>query len=123
MAVGKQTCSGLDIDDTRFSAELRTVINALFCTCFGALESRTDRLARELFRRVELQDTPLEEAADALGVTYSEAREILTKVRREIAVALALGLCASPRTQSGDEDNPRGCGCGSDQTRSFLQAS
>lgn len=123
MTVQQKACSGLEIDETRFDAEFRAVVNALFCACLGASESRTDLLARELFRRVDLQDRPLDEAAGELGLAVSDASEILGKVRRDIAVVLALGLCAPAASQNGKEESSRGCGCGTGRPQSFPLAS
>lgn len=119
----KQNCSGLDLDDARFDAEFRGIVNALFCACLAAQEGRANRLARELFRRVELENKPLTESAGQLEMKVPEAREILGKIRRDIAVVLALGLCspvANGPTRGGTAD---GCGCGHVRTPSFPHAS
>ena len=123
MTVRQKACSGLEIDETRFDAEFRAVVNAMFCACLAAREDRADHLARELFRQVDLQNRPLVEAADALGVAVSEAREIIGKVRRDIAVVLALGLCAPIASKNRKEEGLGGCGCGTGRTRPFPRAS
>lgn len=119
----KQNCSGLDLDDARFDAEFRGIVNALFCACLAAQESRADRLARELFRRVELEDKPLTEAAGELGVKVPEAGEILGKIRRDIAVVLALGLCSPVADGPAGDGTADGCGCGHVRTPSSPRAS
>ena len=108
----EQLCSGLEIDEARFGAEFREIVNALFCACLRDMEPDTDGVAREIFRRVELEDQPLSVAAAELGLPPARARAMLEKTRRDIAVLLALGLC-QPLGEAGQPGGGRtGCGCG-----------
>lgn len=102
-------CSGLTVDDARFGAEFREIVNALFCACLERTETREKRLSRELFRLVEIDGRPLADAAGALGLAVSEAREMRARTRRDIAVLMALGLCF--RAERPPVENVRTSGC------------
>lgn len=107
----KPNCSGLDLDEDRFDTEFRDIVNALFCACLGAEESRLHKLERELFRLVELQGLSLSAAALTLGLSEPEARDVLAKVRRDIVVLLALGLCSPASARNDVETGNSHCCC------------
>lgn len=111
MGHAKQPCSGIFVDEARFGAEFRTVVDALFCACIAKMQGREERLHRELFRLVEIEGRPLAQAAGALDLGVPAAKRMLAKTRHDIAVLMALGLCLpGPERRESDRRNA-GCRC------------
>lgn len=115
MNTPRSSCSGLDAAGPEFDKEFRNILDALFCACLEELQDTDTRLRRDLFRLTEMDGQTPAVAARALHIGISEAKEMLARTRRDIAVLIALGLC-KPEAPGpvGPVDRPRtfDCGCG-----------
>jgi len=112
MNTSQSPCSGLDAAGPEFDEEFRNILDTLFCACLEELQDTDTGLRRALFRLTEMEGQTPARAARALGLGMSQAKEMLARTRRDIAVLTALGLCAP--TSPGPAAPPRshGCRCG-----------
>ena len=107
-----RSCSGYDdLADPGYDSEFRDILDALFCDCLQELQTGEAPLRRDLFRLAEIDGQPLPAAARALGLEIEDAREMLAKTRRDIAVLMVLGLCKPPPPDPGKKSAPRNCRC------------
>lgn len=68
--------------------EIADLLRGICCTCMDEAGNDVGAMARELFRRVDLEGQLLEMAADAVALDPRDARAILVVVRRCIADAV-----------------------------------
>lgn len=108
----EHSCSGFGGDDLEIDEELRTILDAMFCSCLEKVEDSDERLRRDLFRLAEIEGQTPAAAARRLGLEVSRAEDMLAGIRRDIAVLQALGLF-TPRAQDApDTPGARDCRCG-----------
>lgn len=112
MANEKTGCSQLVVDETKYGAEFQRLVDALFCACLSDLDAPEKTLRRDLFRMVDLEGLELSKAAEALGISRAEARDLQEKTRREIAILMVLGLDALGHADVDDANPVSGCRCG-----------
>ena len=112
MASKEPGCSQLAVDETKYGAEIQRLIDALFCACLSDLEAPEKTLRRDLFRMVDLEGLELSKAAESLGISRAEARDLQEKTRREIEILLVLGLGTFEHADVNDPNAVPGCRCG-----------
>lgn len=113
MASKEPGCSQLAVDETKYGEEFQRLVDALFCACLSDLDAPEKTLRRDLFRMVDLEGLELSKAAEALGISRAEAKDLQEKTRREIAILLVLGLGAFGHADADDPHSVPGCRCGS----------
>lgn len=106
------SCSGFDGADPGLDEEFRTILDAVFCSCLGDMQDGAARLRRDLFRLTEMEGHTPAVAAHRLGLGIPEAEETLARIRRDIAVLLALGLFMPPAGEAANAPRSRNCRCG-----------
>ena len=112
MANEKTGCSQLVVDETKYGAEFQRLVDALFCACLSDLDAPEKTLRLDLFRMFDLEGLELSKAAEALGISSAEARDLQEKTRREIAILLVLGLGTFEHADVNNPNAVPGCRCG-----------
>ena len=70
------------------TGETAHLLTELLCKCSDSLEADVGSIARELFRRVEIEDEALALVANSLELDHNDAHVILVLARRCAAEAL-----------------------------------
>ena len=105
------SCSGYDTAEHGSGAEIRGILDALFCACLDELQADDALLRRDLFRLTEIEGQPLPDVAHTLGLGMTDANAMLAKTRRDMAVLLVLGLCKFSANAPAAKAPLRNCSC------------
>jgi hypothetical protein len=111
MTFSSRSCSGYDMQGSQGDAELRKVLDALFCGCRKELQTGDTLLQRDLFYLTELEGQTLAAAAAICGLGIEDAERMLAKTRRDVEVLLYLGFGTSPDATPGDTAGLDDCSC------------
>jgi len=111
MTLSKQSCSVFDPTDLQDDAELREILDALFCACLEDLQDSENMQRRDLFNLTEIKGQSLDAAAKVLGISVQDAEQMLAQTRREVAVLMVLGLCKPTAGSTPADAPPDDCNC------------
>lgn len=85
------------------SQAITQLISDVFCECGSTVQTDVGRLSGELFLKVDVEGRSLKAAADAVGLSTSDARTVLFIFRRRMAGALVDSVLASRLPDSGQK--------------------